>query len=532
MLSPQRTLLPTAGRLTSLSSCFLLLALYLALLFAQTTLADAAAALPRPQLSSANPSSTNPSSNKDKKETKFCDSLKPQCLAKSGQSVNATCRATAVELVCHEPATKDKNDYCFKCVCGSEQIMSSIKCGTMASVNIPTTTLRPQPTPRPKRISNKPHDNDMGGAGSIVPLPPSTPGEAIPVRNPDQDKIRSIGGGVGGTLGGVLLVVSATTFFIARKRKRFGKAPPVKTSEMPLVAVDEFRADDYKRKEPPPPSSPPSPDASTVYVDISESSMPALAMLARSDSMTRIKAQGDHKIWPAFHHSNPFAQGLSPTSSFPPPLVAFPPPPSQSGPPPLTTPSHPNGPPHNDEDEQDLSALDSADPLYLEHLRERQEMRQHWQQRASSPEPTESILSVVPISSPTLPASPLARTRLANDFSTPLFPSPLRTSSTVSAATTESNDSSSSMNTHRVLSSHFPQRDDEVAVHPGDAVIVWRVWEDGWCKGTVVRGGGKHNDHHATEGIFPVRCVRNAEDVDECGTLCGWEGARSDSLLP
>ncbi|KAI8826007.1 uncharacterized protein EV422DRAFT_514993 [Fimicolochytrium jonesii] len=265
------------------------------------------------------------------------------------------------------------------------------------------------------------------------------------------------------------------------------------------------------------------------------------------------------------------------------------------------------------------------DPLYMQHLREREEMRRHWQklqgpaastsstsdatgnaaaEPSTAPRPTAAAvasLAVAGTESPSTgyPHQVLKPSRIPFSCvpNKPFIPSPLRQATTSSQSTLASTSSmmttsSQGLNTHTALSSYVPQRDDEIAVHCGDTVAVWRVWEDGWCKGAVLTGGDdddlpgseyssededdtmdvssnptskrsptptassvsnsttstsitttstrsqvklrKHRQIVA-EGVFPVRCLRVRQDAyqsedGDVGTLCGWEGERADSL--
>ncbi|KAJ3015449.1 hypothetical protein HKX48_004585 [Thoreauomyces humboldtii] len=464
--------------------------------------------------------------------THYCDSLKVRCAAEAALAHNGTCTSNYV-YACHEPATKSKDDWCFKCNCGTKTLLSSMRCASVPSAMLggrnsttPTTT---NAAPSPKRTPKvKPHDTS--GTGTIAPQPAEPQTIKGTVDDPPSDeKVRLIGGGVGGTIGGVVLVAAVGGFLVARKRRaRFGKpyAPAKKVVEGP---VDEFNADTYKRSSG---SSRPSMASvtetdrgPTEVVDMEpeqtfvSSSMPALALLARSDSMSRQKAASPsswvHSPPPLMKQigSNPFARVPSPTNPFDPPGS------SRSASPFGPSPSIPAS--VADVSQPDTS--DESNELYLQHLREREEMRQHWQQRSSSPSPPpaeERPATPQHVVSPRLAFSPA-----------PLHPSPLRTSSTVSIATTESNDSSRSLNAHVALSGHFPQVADELSIQPGDRVVVWRVWEDGWCQGTLLRTAGAAVDEaYPREGVFPVRCVRCSDDVGDVGTLCGWEGPRHDSL--
>ncbi|KAJ3153404.1 hypothetical protein HDU86_005234 [Geranomyces michiganensis] len=552
-------------------------------------------------------SSTSSRNVEPQNATAFCDDLRPKCLALAENSANETCADGFVDYVCYEPAGMSRSGWCFHCQCGSEQLMDAQKCSvealtklvknqTIAASKKPSTSPKPK-LPTPKRPSSSP-DNEIGGPGTIVPQSPGNV-ESRKAAPASMGKATVIGGGIGGGLAGILVIACVAAFFVTRRRRRFGKGAaaagigsrthsPSSPSPKPgdhsaHFVVDEFNADEVSRKKRSPRNSVrdsyvgnlSGKAASTekAHDNLDEgktglsqsfdrntptSSMPALALLARSDSMTRIKAAPpSHPVF-ALPPTNPFsdaaavippatAAGIAALSREPQAETARPLSPFADPVPEGTTtldiPESAFG----------MPAIEPSneDPLYIEHLRERQEMRQHWQQRSASPEPalTSSQVSNSGSSAPlSVASSPALFSALASPrrpptgLATPLVPSPLRTASTLSAATTESTSSggsyatdrqssistlssSSSINAHPVLSAHVAQRNDELTLSVGDTVVVWRVWEDGWCIGSIVGAGG------VGQGIFPVRCLRSADDADEAGTLCGWEGARSDSLL-
>lgn len=56
-------------------------------------------------------------------------------------------------------------------------------------------------------------------------------------------------------------------------------------------------------------------------------------------------------------------------------------------------------------------------------------------------------------------------------------------------------------------------RHDELNLHAGDKVCVYRVFEDGYCEGK--REGGEDE----RIGIFPINCLRYTEWEEGEGTL-------------
>ncbi|KAJ1567979.1 hypothetical protein HK405_004076, partial [Cladochytrium tenue] len=56
-----------------------------------------------------------------------------------------------------------------------------------------------------------------------------------------------------------------------------------------------------------------------------------------------------------------------------------------------------------------------------------------------------------------------------------------------------------------VVEPWFPQRFDELALSPGEEVVVHRVYEDGWCDGRVCGTG--------EEGVFPLACLACRDHV-------------------
>ncbi|KAJ3184130.1 hypothetical protein HDU87_004976, partial [Geranomyces variabilis] len=493
-------------------------------------------------------------------------------------SLNETCADGFVDFVCREPAGSSKSGWCFHCQCGSEQLMDAQKCSVEAlSKLVKSQTVgvakKPAASPKPKTPSSpkrpgSPPDDTVGGPGTIVPESPGTAESANKPAPASVGKVSVIGGGVGGGLAGILLIASVAAFFVSRKRRRrYGKGaaaagigsqthlPPSSgwksgDSAAGLFVVDEFNADEVRRKNRSPRNSvrdsfignptaakissaeKPTEDDVGEILGQSESvsrsipsSMPALALLARADSITRIKAGSPNHSALGVPPTNPFSDSngadIRPTFTAPLPLLA-PQADSHRAVSPFADeaaiPDVGTAPPSTSESTGALvTSPDTDNPLYLEHLRERQEMRQHWQQRSAAPEPalatSSAPLSIA--SSPALfPALPNPR-RLPTGLSTPIVPSPLRTASTLSVATTGTSSSggtagrdrrslvssisstNSSVNSHLVLSAHVAQHSDELTLNVGDIVVVWRVWEDGWCLGSVIGGSGDG------QGVFP-----------------------------
>ncbi|KAJ3030605.1 hypothetical protein HDV00_008767 [Rhizophlyctis rosea] len=61
---------------------------------------------------------------------------------------------------------------------------------------------------------------------------------------------------------------------------------------------------------------------------------------------------------------------------------------------------------------------------------------------------------------------------------------------------------------YRVLSGYEPNLQDEMMVKTGDLVIVHDIWEDGWCRGTLVDERG---ELLGDAGVFPLVCLRKWE---------------------
>ncbi|KAJ3103064.1 hypothetical protein HDU97_010420 [Phlyctochytrium planicorne] len=74
------------------------------------------------------------------------------------------------------------------------------------------------------------------------------------------------------------------------------------------------------------------------------------------------------------------------------------------------------------------------------------------------------------------------------------------TSSTSSSISTVSSGVPETEFRYEVCVPWIPQRFDELALAPGDSVIVYQIYEDGWCD-------GKH-ESSGEEGVFPVACLR------------------------
>ncbi|KAJ3414742.1 hypothetical protein HDV05_006081 [Chytridiales sp. JEL 0842] len=72
-------------------------------------------------------------------------------------------------------------------------------------------------------------------------------------------------------------------------------------------------------------------------------------------------------------------------------------------------------------------------------------------------------------------------------------------SSSLSSVSTVSSDGGA-VARYEVLEPWLPQRFDEVALRPGDIVIVSKVYEDGWCDGKV--------EGTDEEGVFPMACLK------------------------
>jgi hypothetical protein len=54
---------------------------------------------------------------------------------------------------------------------------------------------------------------------------------------------------------------------------------------------------------------------------------------------------------------------------------------------------------------------------------------------------------------------------------------------------------------YEVIEPWLPERFDELALTPGDVVLIKNVYEDGWCEGHLI---GKDQEI----GAFPMACVK------------------------
>ncbi|KAI0244561.1 hypothetical protein L0F63_007020 [Massospora cicadina] len=53
---------------------------------------------------------------------------------------------------------------------------------------------------------------------------------------------------------------------------------------------------------------------------------------------------------------------------------------------------------------------------------------------------------------------------------------------------------------HSVVTSYTPTLSDELIVYPGDKVVIFKEYDDGWVQGTNLTRGG-------TRGVFPKHCI-------------------------
>jgi hypothetical protein len=74
------------------------------------------------------------------------------------------------------------------------------------------------------------------------------------------------------------------------------------------------------------------------------------------------------------------------------------------------------------------------------------------------------------------------------------------TSSSSSLSTVSTVSSEGAVARYEVLEPWFPQRFDELALSPGDFVVVTKVYEDGWCDGRL--------ETSDEEGVFPMACLK------------------------
>ncbi|RKO93069.1 hypothetical protein BDK51DRAFT_39789 [Blyttiomyces helicus] len=155
---------------------------------------------------------------------------------------------------------------------------------------------------------------------------------------------------------------------------------------------------------------------------------------------------------------------------------------------------------------------------------------------------TSSSISALPRPTPRAPSlsSSSIASSLREIITSPLSAAPtdlVRRGSTLSHLSTLSIPTSlSSTSTgpveyrYEVLSPHVPTRSDELALTPGEEVVVWVVHEDGWCEGYVT---GPRRE----SGVFPINCIRcrprgedrGEGDSEDDATMFHW-GARSCSL--
>ncbi|KAJ3115398.1 hypothetical protein HDU96_000703 [Phlyctochytrium bullatum] len=94
------------------------------------------------------------------------------------------------------------------------------------------------------------------------------------------------------------------------------------------------------------------------------------------------------------------------------------------------------------------------------------------------------------------------------------------TSSTSSSISTVSSGNGETEMRYEVAVPWIPQRFDELALAPGDFVIVYKVYEDGWCD-------GKHETTE-DEGVFPMACLRG-RSWSFFGMVDGEEELKPDS---
>ncbi|KNC98936.1 uncharacterized protein SPPG_05898 [Spizellomyces punctatus DAOM BR117] len=451
--------------------------------------------------------------------SEFCQSYNDACWEKS--LACEECQRHSVLFVCKNSA----NGNCISCSCGNVQVFSPLACSTVRSLmnnrtvadSRPRTTPTPHPSHPTPSIPHRGHGNN-GSPGPSDQHPSGTrPAEEAkqePAEGKEAERSRAIGGGVGGTVGGIIVLATVTTFFVTRKRRRFDF--PRQESQEELTLKRDESADE---EEDHPKRSAPS---MTTVANATPSPMPPLVLLARSDTLSRAKPSNVPQ-WTA--PSLTGAVGSIGTAS----------------------------------PEADTS-MDH--PGYLQQQRERQEMKRHWRKTLErrSKELDRERIEWEGLLGPKSPApaatrdSPLARNIGSNRTSNtaPLRPSPLRSASIVSMSTTSTNSdlssspptpifypadrlsvsttSSTSSYNYLILSSHKPERNDELEVSVGDRVSIWRVWEDGWCHGGILEKGGTCAGR---EGVFPIKCVRVREGEDgERGTICGdTYVSRWDSLL-
>ncbi|TPX61012.1 hypothetical protein SpCBS45565_g07353 [Spizellomyces sp. 'palustris'] len=394
---------------------------------------------------------------------------------------------------------------------------------TLADSRPRTTT-----TPRPSRPTPSiPHrgSGDNGSPGPSDQYPSGTrPAEEANQElgeGKEAERSRVIGGGVGGTVGGIIVLATVTTFLVTRKKRRFD-FPRQESQEDLTLKRDESADEDEDHPKRSAPSMTPS---MTTVANATSSSMPPLVLLARSDTLSRAKSSNSPQ-WTA----SPLTGAVGSMETAPPDVDP---------------------------------SMDH--PGYLQQQRERQEMKRHWNKTLErrSKEIDRERSEWEGLLGPKIPAPAAARdspgarhvgsNRTSN--SVPLRPSPLRAASIVSMSTTStssdlsssppapsfypadrlsvSTTSSTSSYNYLILSSHKPERNDELKVSVGDRVSIWRVWEDGWCHGGILERDGTCA---AREGVFPIKCVRVREGEDgERGTICGdafvsrWDSLLADS---
>ncbi|KAJ3189653.1 hypothetical protein HK101_008806 [Irineochytrium annulatum] len=116
----------------------------------------------------------------------------------------------------------------------------------------------------------------------------------------------------------------------------------------------------------------------------------------------------------------------------------------------------------------------------------------------SAPPPT-------PSTDPAQPFSAYHPTRCPSNLYTPTTTgdadAPDSASSSCTSISTVSTSPPESEFRYVVAVPWVPQRSDELALRVGEGVIVYRVYEDGWCDGRREEGEGE-------EGVFPMACLR------------------------
>ncbi|KAI8384683.1 uncharacterized protein BYT42DRAFT_563301 [Radiomyces spectabilis] len=88
----------------------------------------------------------------------------------------------------------------------------------------------------------------------------------------------------------------------------------------------------------------------------------------------------------------------------------------------------------------------------------------------------------------------------------PRYTKPQRYGSTTSviltASPTEDPAWPQPIGTFTVIATYTPTLDDELPIQPGDRVLVYMEYDDGWCLGATMSG---------TRGVFPKHCISQTE---------------------